>query len=78
MLAEMEHPALKKALTFCSERVPFYMHPSFYRLLKLRYALDVEAMSRDGRVTTELGTGSLRHAVGVFTPEDFRAVVDSE
>ena len=52
--------------------------PIFYRSLKLRYPLDVEGVSMDGRVTTELGTGSLRHAVGVLTLEDFRTVVDME
>ena len=59
-------------------RVPIYVHPSFYRSLKLRYSLDVGGLSKDGRVTTELGTGSLRHADGVLTPEDFRAVIDSK
>ena len=50
----------------------------FYRTLRLKYPLDVGGISRDGRVTTELGTGSLRQAVGILTPEDFRPVVDSE
>ena len=50
----------------------------FYRSLKLRYPLDVGRISRDGRVTPELGTGSLHQAVGILTPEDFRSVVDSE
>ena len=38
----------------------------------------VDGISRDGRVTNELGSGSLRQAVGILTPEDFRHVVDSE
>ena len=40
--------------------------------------MDVGRISGDGRVTNELGSGSLRHAVGILTPEDFRPVVDSE
>ena len=68
---------LKKAITYCSGQVPIYVHPSFYRSLKLKYPLD-DGWSRDGRVTTELGTESLRHAVGVLTLEDFCAVFDSE
>ena len=77
-LAEMEHHSLKKALSYCSGRVPVYVLPSFYRALKLKYSLDVGGVSRDGRITIELGTGSLRHAVGILNSEDFRAVVDSK
>ena len=77
-LAEMEHPSLKKALSYCSGWVPIYVHPTFYRSLKLNYPLDVRGLSRDSQVTIELGTGSLRHAVGVLTPEDFCVVVNSE
>ena len=72
-LAELEHPSLKKMLSFCSGRVPIYVHPCFYRSLKLKYPLDVGGISRDSRVTTELGTGSLRQAVGILT-----LIVDSE
>ena len=31
-----------------------------------------------GGISTELGTGSLRQAVGILTPEDFRPLVDTE
>ena len=65
-------------MSFCVGQVPVYIHPSFYRALKLKYSLNVGGVSRDDRVTTELGTGSMRHAVGVHTLENFRAVADSE
>ena len=77
-LAEMKHPSLNVMSTKCTGRVPIYVHPSFYRSLKLRYFMDVGGISRDGRVTNELGSGSLRKAVGILTPEDFRPVVNSE
>ena len=77
-LAELEHSSLKKCITFCSCRVPILVHPSLYRSLKLRFARDVGGITRDNRVTTELGTGSLRQAVGILTPKDFRPVVDTE
>ena len=51
-LAELEHPSLKKNVIFCSARVPIYVHPCFYRSLKLKYPLDVGGISRDGQVTT--------------------------
>ena len=76
-LVEMEHPSLKKSLSYCSSQVPVYVHPSFYRALKLKYPLDVRDVSRDGWITTELGT-SLRHAVGISTHKDFCAAVNSE
>ena len=77
-LAELEHSSLKKCLPFCSGRVPILVHPSFYRSLKMQSPLDVEGITRDDRVTTELGTGSLRQAVGILTPKDFRPIVDRE
>ena len=77
-LAELEHSSLKRCLPFCSGRVPILVHPSFYRALKVRFPLDVGGVSRDGRVNTELGTGSLRQAVGILTPGDFRPIVDTE
>ena len=77
-LADTKNVMLKKMLPFCSSRVPILVHPSFYRSLKLRYPMDVEGITRDDRVSTELGTGSLRQAVGILTPKDFRPVVDSE
>ena len=45
---------------------------------KVRFPLDVGGLSRDGQVTTELGTGSLRQAVGILNPEDFWPIGDSE
>ena len=77
-LAELEHSSLKKCIPFCSGRVPILVHPSLYRSLKLRFPIDVGGITRDNRVTTELGTGSLRQAVGILTPKDFRPVVDTE
>ena len=77
-LAELEHSSLKKCLTYCSGRVPILVHPSLYRALKLKFPIDVGGITRDNRVTTELGTGSLRQAVGILTPKDFRPVVDDE
>ena len=63
---------------YCSGRVPILVHPSLYRSLKLRFPIDVGGITRDNRVTTELGTGSLCKAVGILTPKDFRPVVDTE
>ena len=77
-LAELEHSSLKRCLPFCAGRVPILVHPSFYRALKVRFPLDVGGVSRDGRVNTELGTSSLRQAVGILTPGDFRPIVDTE
>ena len=77
-LAELEHSSLRRCLPFCSGRAPILVHPSFYRSLKVRCPLDVGGVSRDGRANTELGTGSLREAVGIFTPEDFRPIVSTD
>ena len=48
-LAEIEHPSLNIMSTKCTGRVQIYVHPCFYRSLKLRYPLDVGGISRDGR-----------------------------
>ena len=77
-LAELQHPSLNKMSGKCAGRIPFYVHPSFYRSLKERFPLDVGGLSRNGRVTTELGIGSPRQTIGILTPEDFQLVVDTE
>ena len=65
-LAELEHSSLKRFFPFCSGRVLILVHSSFYRSLKVWFPLDVGGFTRDDRVTTELGTGSLRTAIGGF------------
>ena len=45
---------------------------------KLWYPMDVGGISKDDRVTYELGSGSLRQAVGILTPGDFRPVINTE
>ena len=77
-LAELENSSLKRNLNFCAGRVPILIHPFFYRSLKVRFPLDVGGVSRDSRVNTELITGSLRPAVGILVPEDFRPIVDTK
>ena len=77
-LAELEHSSLKKCIPFCSGRVPILVHSSLYRSIKLQFPIDVGGITRDNRVTTELGTGSLRQAVGILTPKFFRPIVDTE
>ena len=77
-LAELEHSSLKRCLHHCAGRVPILVHPSFYRALKVRYPLDVGGVSRDSRANTELGTGSLRQAIGILTPEDIRPIISTD
>ena len=40
--------------------------------------MDVGGITRDNRVSTEVGTGSLRQAVVILTPKDVRPIVDTE
>ena len=77
-LAEMGHDSLNEISAKCTGRVPIYVHPTFYRSLKLRFPYDVGGISRSSRVTPELCTDSLRQAVGILTLKDFRPVVDTD
>ena len=74
---EMEHPSLRKFSSYCLERVPVYVHSSLFRALKLKFLMDVRGLSRDILITTELGTGSLKHAISILTLKDFKALVDT-
>ena len=78
VLAELEHSSLKRCLPYCWRRIPILVHPSLYRSLKVRFPLDVGGVSRKCRMTTELGTGSLRRSFGIITPGDFRPIVDTD
>ena len=44
----------------------------------MQFPLHVGVVSRDAQANTEPGTGSLRQAVGILTPEDFQPIVDTE
>ena len=48
-LAKMEYPSLKIMSSKCTSRVPIYVHPCFYRSLKLRYPMDVGGGDIQGR-----------------------------
>ena len=65
-------------MTFCSGRVPIYVHPSLNWSLKFRFPLDIGGLSRDDCVTTELDTGFLQLAIGILSTKDFETVVDTE
>lgn len=63
-MVELDSPDLIKLHNFCTGRVPLRLHPSLHRALKLTYPTDVGGIVLDGRMTTELGTGSLGQSVG--------------
>ena len=65
-LAELEHPSFNKMLHQCTGRVPIYVHPCFYRALKLRYPMNVGGISRDGRVTNLVSVPCLRLSASSF------------
>ena len=47
-LAEMEHDSFNDISTKYMGRVQIYVHPTFYRSLKLRFPFDVGGISRSG------------------------------
>lgn len=59
-------------LNFCAGRVPGLFHPSLCRALKLTFPADVGGIVTDGRITTDIGTGSLEQSVGHMTSTEFR------
>lgn len=64
----------KKYEKFCARKVPVVLHTALYRTLKLPYPIDIGGIVLDSRMTSEMGTGSLRQSVGVFSFADFRPV----
>lgn len=58
---------LKKLLRFYADRVPVLIQPYLYRALKLAYPMDVGGIALNGRMTSEMVTGSLGQSV-VFLP----------
>ena len=67
-LAVWNDPHLKKLVSFCSGRVPVYMHPSLYRAIKLTFPRHVGGVSHDATINTVLGTDPMGPAVGVLDP----------
>ena len=59
-LAELEHPSLKK-MALLPRGKGYYLRSLFIlQIRKVQFLMDVGWVSKDGWVTTELGTGSLR------------------
>ena len=52
-------------------RVPFVLHPSLYRAVKLTFRRDIGGLAHDGAITNEMVTGSMSQTVGVLTPAMF-------
>lgn len=50
------------------------LHPSLYRAVKLTYPMDISGIVLEGRMTSELGVGSLGQSVSIFSNSDFRPV----
>lgn len=75
-IAKMDTPYLRKLRQYCAGWVPVLLHPSLYRCIKLTYPRDVGGIVLEGRMTSELGVGSLGQSVGVLTDADFRPVCE--
>lgn len=73
-MVEMNSPYLKKLKQYCAVRVPVFLHPSLHRCVKLTYFTDVGGIALEGRMTSELGVGSLGQSV--LTSADFRPVCE--
>ena len=71
-LFEREDTFLNSQAARCRDRVPIYVHPSFYRALKLTYPYDVGGLVRDGRFTKEHSRGIMSRSVGVLSAADFQ------
>ena len=71
-LFEEEDPSLESLAARCRDRVPIYVHPSFYRALKLTYPYDVGGLVRDGRFTKIHARGIMARLVGVLSAADFQ------
>ena len=55
----------------CQGRTAIYLHPSFYRVLKLAYPSMVGGIMRNGELTNELTIGNLGQTFATLTREDF-------
>ena len=72
------HYSLNSLNKLCSGRVCVYVHPSLYRALKVTFPTDVGGIVTSGRLTTDLGHGSLGQTVGLLTPEHFGTVCNTD
>ena len=70
-LVEHSRDEFKNLNRECTGRTAIYMHPSFYRFLKLTYPSMVGGIMRDGQLTNELVSGNLGHTFATLTREDF-------
>lgn len=67
-MSQMGTPDLKKLYRFCSRSVPVLLHPLLYRVLK-PYPTDVDRIVLDGRMTSQMGTGSWDNPLRSLLPQ---------
>ena len=77
-LEELERPSLKKINVFFFEWGPSLCAPIPLQIPKAAVPTGCRKIIWDGWVTTEFGTSSLAHAVGILTPEELKTTVDTE
>lgn len=58
---------------FCSGRLPFFVHSSLYRALKLTFLWDIGGLFHDSTIKREMGIVSMKQDVGVLIPAMFNA-----
>ena len=76
-LVEYSRDEFKEINREVSGRTAIYMHPSFYRFLKLAYPSMVGGIMRNGLLTNDLASGNLGHTFSKLTREDFGLEADS-
>jgi len=70
-LVEHSRDEFKSINKECKGRTAIYLHPSFYRVLKLAYPSMVGGIMRDGQLTDELTRGDMGQTFATLTREDF-------
>lgn len=58
-MIQKETQELKNLSRYCAGRVPVLLQRSLYRAIKLTFATDVGGIITEGRITSDVGTGSL-------------------
>lgn len=75
-MTKLGSPELRRMSQMYAERVPVILHPCLYKTLKLSYPMDVSGIFLEGRIMSNISTGTRVQSVRVQTTTDFWTVCE--
>lgn len=69
-MAQVASPELIKMSKHCSRRASVLLQSTLYSTVKLNFQIDGSGIVKDGRIKSDIGSGSLGQSAGALSPTE--------